>query len=73
MYFLCLFTNTQRKKAERVIRHMAHFDSLTGLANRAYFIEKLEGNFDNVVGLPVQLVLRMLNELKQHPETHKVL
>lgn len=34
---------TQRKKAERVIRHMAHFDSLTGLANRAYFTEKLEG------------------------------
>jgi diguanylate cyclase (GGDEF)-like protein len=34
---------TQRKKAERVIRHMAHFDSLTGLANRANFTEKLEG------------------------------
>ena len=37
------------------------------------FIEKLEGSFDNVVGLPVELVLRMLDELKQHPETHKVL
>ncbi|MBL4802979.1 MAG: diguanylate cyclase [Emcibacter sp.] len=34
---------TERKKAERVIRHMAHFDSLTGLANRAYFTEKLDG------------------------------
>ena len=34
---------TERKKAERIIRHMAHFDSLTGLANRAHFSEKLDG------------------------------
>ncbi|MCF8474971.1 MAG: diguanylate cyclase [Emcibacter sp.] len=42
--FIVVYSDiTQRKKAERVIRHMAHFDSLTGLANRAYFSDKLDG------------------------------
>ncbi len=35
------------------------------------FVEKLEGHFDNVVGLPVGLVLRMIREMREHPETHR--
>ncbi len=35
------------------------------------FVEKLEGHFDNVVGLPVELVLRMIREMREHPETHR--
>jgi diguanylate cyclase (GGDEF)-like protein len=33
---------TDRKKAEEQLRHAAHHDVLTGLANRARFIERLE-------------------------------
>ncbi|WP_417316905.1 diguanylate cyclase domain-containing protein [Emcibacter sp.] len=41
--FIATYTDiSERKKSERVIRHMAHYDSLTGLANRVRFTEKLE-------------------------------
>ncbi len=63
---------TQRKKAERVIRHMAHFDSLTGLANRAYFTEKLEGHLkQNRQGdHTVALALIDLDKFKDVNDTH---
>lgn len=32
---------TQRKQAEARVLHLARFDSLTGLVNRSYFLEKL--------------------------------
>ncbi len=35
------------------------------------FIEKLEGSFTNVVGLPMELMFDMLQELEMHPEAHK--
>jgi len=35
------------------------------------FVEALEGSFTNVVGLPIELVLRMLQELRDHPNWHK--
>ena len=35
------------------------------------FIEKIEGSFTNVVGLPMELLDRMLAELKTHPQVHK--
>jgi len=35
------------------------------------FVEKIEGSFSNVVGLPVELVIRMLHELKTHPDRHR--
>ncbi len=35
------------------------------------FVEKLDGHFDTVVGLPVGLVLRMIREICDHPETHR--
>lgn len=33
---------TKRKKQEEYIRHLAHFDSLTGLANRVLFNDRLQ-------------------------------
>ena len=37
------------------------------------YIEAVEGSFTNVVGLPVELVLRMLHEMREHPQAHKVI
>lgn len=63
---------TQRKKAERVIRHMAHFDSLTGLANRGYFTEKLEGllNQKRQSDATVTLALIDLDKFKEVNDTY---
>ena len=35
------------------------------------FVEKLEGSFSNVVGLPMELVGRMLDEIRARPEAHR--
>jgi len=35
------------------------------------FIECLDGSFTNVVGLPIELVKRMLVELRDNPELHR--
>lgn len=35
------------------------------------FITRLEGSFSNVMGLPVELVDRMLAEVREHPESHR--
>lgn len=35
------------------------------------YIEAVEGSFTNVVGMPMELVLRMLRELREHPDAHK--
>jgi len=37
------------------------------------FVAAVEGSFSNVVGLPLELVRRMLRELREHPEAHKAL
>jgi len=36
------------------------------------FIKKAEGSFTNVVGLPMELVAQMFEEMLKHPEAHKV-
>lgn len=36
------------------------------------FVEKIEGSFSNVVGLPMELVQRMLNEILNHPASHRI-
>lgn len=42
-YFVCIARDiTQRKIVEEATRHAAHHDYLTGLANRALFLERLE-------------------------------
>jgi diguanylate cyclase (GGDEF)-like protein/PAS domain S-box-containing protein len=33
---------TERKKSEQVVQHMAHYDGLTGLPNRALFTDRLQ-------------------------------
>jgi len=37
---------TERVKAEERINYMAHYDTLTGLPNRAYFTEQVEADLD---------------------------
>lgn len=37
------------------------------------FVVHVEGSFSNVVGLPMELVGRMLDELWRHPELHRVM
>lgn len=71
--FIVVYSDiTQRKKAERVIRHMAHFDSLTGLANRAYFAEKLSGLLSQKRqgDETVALALIDLDKFKEVNDTH---
>jgi septum formation protein len=36
------------------------------------FVVKIEGSLSNVVGLPVELVRRMLDELTAHPQMHRL-
>lgn len=36
------------------------------------FITKIEGSFSNVVGLPMELVQRMIKELREHGSAHKI-
>ena len=36
------------------------------------FVSAVEGSFTNVVGLPMELLDRMLHELRSHPSVHKV-
>jgi septum formation protein len=35
------------------------------------FIRDISGSFSNVVGLPIELVTRMIDELRQRPKAHK--
>lgn len=35
------------------------------------FVDSVEGSFSNVVGLPLELVRRMIRELRDHPEAHR--
>ena len=37
------------------------------------YIVKVEGSFTNVVGLPMELVARMLAELRRRPEAHRAI
>ncbi len=36
------------------------------------FVDSLDGSFSNVVGLPMELIERMVRELREHPEAHRV-
>ena len=35
------------------------------------FVTKLEGSFSNLMGMPVELVTRMMAEAREHPESHR--
>lgn len=72
---------TARVRADRKILHMARYDSLTGLPQRAYFIdlirERLErtGEFGTTVGLMILDVadFKHVNDLKGHLTGDKLL
>jgi len=40
---------TERTRAEEHIRHLAHYDALTDLPNRALFHERLRQQLDQIV------------------------
>lgn len=58
---------TERKQSEETILHLANYDSLTDLANRRYFSERLlqEINISNRTRLPIALMLIDLDKFKQ--------
>jgi GGDEF domain-containing protein len=41
-HLLVLRDITERKRAERHLEHLAHYDSVTGLPNRKLFTDRLE-------------------------------
>ncbi|GAE24573.1 diguanylate cyclase/phosphodiesterase [Halalkalibacter wakoensis JCM 9140] len=46
-HYVGIFTDiTKKKKSEEQLKHLAHYDSLTGLPNRFYFQEKLKEELD---------------------------
>ncbi|MCI4410853.1 MAG: EAL domain-containing protein [Thiotrichales bacterium] len=50
---------TERKRIEQKIRHMAHYDELTGLANRAYLTEQIKQHL--ITAKQTQTSLAMLS------------
>lgn len=71
---------TMRPIPEEVVRWHLDSGNWLGVAG-AYatpemaerFVLRLEGSFSNVLGLPVELVDRMIAELYRHPEHHECL
>ncbi len=55
---------TDRRSAERRIAHLAHHDTLTGLANRAAFTEKMDDMLRQA-GVPFALLLVDLDHFKE--------
>ncbi|WP_321394730.1 diguanylate cyclase domain-containing protein [Emcibacter sp.] len=63
---------SERKKAEQVMRRMAHFDGVTGLSNRAHFTEKLQGRLHQSRRNdgPFAVVMLDLDKFKMVNDTH---
>lgn len=57
---------TARKQAEAAVQHLAHFDTLTGLPNRALFMDRLAQDMAQAqrTGLPLALMLLDLDHFK---------
>lgn len=64
---------TERVRAAERITHMARYDSLTGLANRAYFTEQVDGRLKELsVGhssYPVMMMIVDLDDFKHVNDT----
>lgn len=71
---------TMRRFADDELEEYVHSGEWEGKAG-AYaiqetadrFVTRVEGSFTNVVGLPMELVERMLAEMSEHPDAHKVI
>lgn len=50
-----------KKKAEQEIYYLAHYDTLTGLANRTYFVELLERKIENAKNKDQSIALLFLD------------
>jgi len=59
--FVALLTDiTERKQSEERIFNLAHYDSLTELANRAFFINSLESTLKNITNSKSDKLLAVL-------------
>jgi diguanylate cyclase (GGDEF)-like protein len=54
---------TERKEMEERVKYLSRHDALTGLYNRAYF-EMMLARYDNVMYLPVSIIMCDINGLK---------
>lgn len=63
---------TERRKAEAEITALAHYDTLTGLANRAYFNQSLDRAIERLGrdGAPLCVALIDLDRFKPINDTH---
>lgn len=60
--YISVFSDiSESKKTENEIYHLAHYDVLTGLANRNYFIEILESDIENACNLQQSFALLFLD------------
>jgi diguanylate cyclase (GGDEF)-like protein/PAS domain S-box-containing protein len=65
-HFIAISTDiSQHKEAEARINHLAHYDALTGLPNRAFLQEQLGQLLAGANPLPLALMLLDLDRLKQ--------
>jgi Amt family ammonium transporter len=74
VYISCIVDLRDRKKSEQKIRHLAHHDPLTGLANRALFNDRLQRAAERAhtgTGIAVLLVdldrFKDINDIHGHP------
>lgn len=64
IYYLGIVRDiSERRKAERKIKYLSFHDSLTGLYNRAYFVEELK-RLDTPRQLPLSFIMGDINGLK---------
>ena len=63
---------SERKRAEAVVWHQAHFDSLTQLPNRQSFQERLRDSIDlsTALGQPFALIFLDLDQFKDVNDSH---
>ena len=64
-----LFSELEEKEIERYLDHDEYQDKAAAYAiqgRASVFVEKIEGDYFNVVGLPISTVSKMLKSMKRH-------
>ena len=60
--YVCMFTDiSQEKQREAQLEFLAHRDALTGLSNRAWFVQELERSVETAAQSDEQLAVILLN------------